>query len=443
MIYVHVPGIADTAAERILDVAAPFASLQAFIVESFGRASAALLSLLSGWLCALKLTGGSISSMAPRADKAVDAAAALGMIMSRVRSTIVPMVFWALLTMVVYAVVTLFRPTFLLLEGETLAVTFWRYLNTILFLTEAPHGPTLHLSFLRDLFVCFLLAPVLIAVLKRHAVPLVVAIGIVYIADGTSVIILRPLILFAFTLGLWGALRGVSPTALDGTTGWWLALACLSTLGVLIANAGHLDALDRLLETVGLDLRESVLYPLARLFVSLSVWCVSAHIVRQPAGQLLRRQMPWLFATFCSHFLVLSVLYHGAWLPLAGSAGTGPVFFLWFLCAPVISLIVAYTAVRLVHQWLPELSPIMGSRLGGGGGGSGGTGVPTVALPASSASAAQSVRAVAGGLVKGAGIRAPVAPVSARGSVPGPGASATSSSRDRVASRRDPEKAPV
>ena len=407
MIYVHVPGMPEGVA-RVLDPSSPFASMQAFIVESFGRASAALLSVLSGWLCGLMLVGASIGSPTVRGARPVDKGVALSQIQRRVQSTIVPMIFWASVTMVVYAAVSLVRPTFLAPLGATLVVTLWRYVNTLVFLTEVPHGPTMHLSFLRDLFVCFVLAPVLLMVLRRHALPLVVAIGILYLADGSSALMLRPLLLFAFTLGLWAAVRGVSPTALDGTTGRWAVLTCLSAVGILMANAGHMDGVNRALVVVGLDLRESVLYPLARLFGSLS--------------RLLSRQMPWLFATFCSHFLVLSLLYHGAWLPLTGSVESGPLFFLWFLCAPVVSLAVAYAGLRLVDRWFPGLAPIMGSGFGRRPGGRGSR-VPTVALPTSIASTARSV-----------GSRtAPLAPVRA----------ATASARDRALPSRASAKAPV
>lgn len=364
MIYVHVPGVADNAVDRVFDASAPFASIQAFIVESFGRASAALLSVLSGWLCARTLLGGVSEPSVSRPSLSDVSGAARRLVRSRFHSTLVPMIFWASLTMVVFAAVSLVRPTFLAPDGAPLGATLWRYVNHVFFLTDAPAGATLHLSFLRDLFVCVLVAPLLLVGLTRHAIPIVLALGVLYLADLSSVIILRPLILFAFALGMWAAVRGASPRLLDGSPVRWLVLTGLLTIAVMWANAGYLDAIDQVLAAVGLDLRASVLYPLSRLFGSLSVWCIAAYVVSRSLGRLLRAQSPWLFTTYCGHYLILIVLYIAVWSPLSGSAESGPLYFMWFLVAPAIALLVAQVALRVIDRWLPKLAPIVGSGMG-------------------------------------------------------------------------------
>ena len=338
MIWVHVPGAPADGADRILDLADPAATLRAFLVEGVGRSSAALLSVVSGWLCAHLLLGG----RAPRA-----------LIGARARLILVPMLFWASVTVALYALVSTVRPTFLSAPGPVDAATVLRWIDSVAFLSSAPSGPTMHLSFLRDLFVCTCLAPALLALIRRWPRAVMVALGAFYLADLESPLVLRPLVLFAFAIGLWLAHRRVRLDAADAHLGWWIGASIFATVAVMLANAGAFAAPDAALASVGLDLRESVLYPLSRLFGSLAVWTLAARLVGTRAGGALAAQMPWLFTTYCSHFLVLGLLWAGLLAPL-GASGTAPGFTLWFLAAPLVALLVGRAIVRLtLARWPP------------------------------------------------------------------------------------------
>ena len=338
MIWVHVPGAALDGVGRAFDPLDLPATFRAFLVESVGRSSAALLSVVSGWLCARVLLGGRT---------------ARELVPARARAMLVPMLFWGLVTVALYAAMSLVRPTFLSSSGPLDASTVLRWIDSVAFVTSAPSGPTLHLSFMRDLFVCSCLAPALLWLLARWPGALIATLGLVYAFDLESALMLRPLVLFAFAIGLLLARRGAPVEAADPYLGRWAALALGCTALVMLANGGAFAGLDASLGTIGLDLRESVLYPLARLFGSLTVWAATARLVGTRVGRGVAAQMPWLFTTYCSHFLVLAVLWAGLLHPLGVSAAT-PGFTLWFVAAPLLSLLAGRAVVRVtLARWPP------------------------------------------------------------------------------------------
>ena len=346
MIWVHVPGAATDGVGRALEASDPAGTLQAFLVEAMGRSSAALLSVVSGWLCARTLLGG----RGPHA-----------LIRARARTVLAPMLFWSLATVAVYALVSLARPTFLTVSGpiDAQAVRLW--IDSVLFLSSAPSGPTMHLAFLRDLFVCACLAPALLWALRRQPAALLVGLGALYLGDLESVVVLRPLVLFAFAVGMWLALARVPTDAADRYLGLWVALTCVAALAVMLANGGAFGALEERLDPLGIDLRESVLYPVSRLFGSLAAWTLTARLAGSATGRALAAQMPWLFTTYCSHFLVLGVLWAGLLEPL-GLRAASPAFTAWFLLAPLVALLVGRAIVRLVLAWWPSGAAALGLR---------------------------------------------------------------------------------
>ena len=346
MVWVHVPGVAPDGAGRGLVPADGPVVLQALLVEGPGRAGAALLSVVSGWLCAHLLLGGRT---------------ARALIAGRARTILVPMLFWGGATVALYALVSLARPTFLSPTGPVDAAQVLRWIDAVAFLSAAPSGPTLHLSFLRDLFVCTCLAPLLLAGLARAPSTLLVALGLVYLVDLDSVLVLRPLVLFGFALGLWLARTRVRLEAVDPYLWPWIALTLGAATAVVLADAGALDALDAPLAAAGLDLRESVLYPLSRLFGALAVWALTARLAGRRAGRLLAAQMPWLFTTYCTHFVVLTLVWDGALAPLGASADS-PGFVVWFLAAPLLALLVGRATVRLTLARWPAGAVLLGLR---------------------------------------------------------------------------------
>ncbi len=344
MIYVHVPTMDADSVVYVFDGSRPFESLRAFLVEGFGRASASLLSLVSGYLSARVLVRATTSSR--------------DFFSRKFSSIFVPMVIWGTLTLLIYAVLSLVRPTFLTDEAPGYWVTLLHYLNTVFFLTDTPVGPTMHLGFLRDLFVCMLLAPWLVLALQRAAPLVLFACLAFYLFDVETVIILRPLILLGFVVGLWLFIATIDVEAADRYWWLWLLLAVLSTMTLLMFNAGAFPALANSLERIGLDAKEGLLYPICRLFGSLALWTMTLSMVQTRAGRWVAGVAPFAFITYCSHFIVLSLVFFMLWQPLF-NGGEGVLFMMWFLLGPALAFFAGWLLVQVLAPLLPHFTAVL------------------------------------------------------------------------------------
>ncbi len=341
MIYVHVPDGQTVAAVYSLTTGGFTTILQGFLVEGPGRAGAALLSVVSGYLAATTLLkpGSSVWALYRR----------------RFVSIIMPMVFWACITYLVYLIVSQSRPTFL-----DDAKTLMDRLNIIFFLTDMPTGATMHLGFLRDLFVCVLLSPLLLPAVQRMAWLLLPLLGVLYIFEHNqaSVLILRPLVLFAFSIGIYLATRKIRLDALDRLWPVFVMLSFIATMVILLVNSGAADSAVQSFADRGMEFDETVLYPVGRLFGSLAIWTLIPWMMGGRLQGWVKQFTPYLFAAFCSHYLMLTLLYYGAWSPLFGGRES-IIYVIWFLAAPVVSMAVAVLVVTVALRIAPPLATLI------------------------------------------------------------------------------------
>ena len=265
------------------------------------------------------------------------------------------MVFWATVTYLVYLLVSQTRPTFI-----DDAHTWMDKINIILFLTEMPDGATLHLGFLRDLFVCVLLSPLLLPALQRMAWLLLPILAAFYLFEHSqaSVIILRPLVLFAFSIGIYLAIRKARLDALDRYWAVFVVLAIASTMAILLFNSGIANSVVQAFAAKGLQFDETVLYPVGRLFGSLALWTLLPFMLNSRLRDWTTKFSPYLFAAFCSHYLMLTLLFYGAWQPLFGGREAS-LFTLWFLAAPLVSMAVAVLCVKVALLFMPPLASLI------------------------------------------------------------------------------------
>ena len=342
MIFVHVPdGIPGVPVYTFVTPDIGFI-LEAFLVEGPGRASAALLSMVSGFLVAASLLRGGISVST--------------LYRKRFISIVLPMIFWGLLTYAVYGLVSQVRPTFL-----ADAVTWLDKLNIILFLTELPEGATMHLGFLRDLFVCVLLSPLLLFVVRRFVWVLLLPLVALYLFDNhatTGLIIFRPLVLLAFTLGLLVAVRQWSLDSWDKYCLLFILLSVASTTLIIMADGGAFSGVSDAFAQRNLDFSETVLYPMSRLFGSLAIWTLIPYLVGTRFSNWLLQFTPYLFAAYCSHYLVLTLLFFGAWQPLVGDRDSA-LFIIWFLAAPVTALLASVVLVKATVFAAPPMGTLI------------------------------------------------------------------------------------
>ena len=148
---------------------ADFPLTEIIIVDTFGRSSVPLLSVLSGYFMVRFFAKRSYTTAA----------------LWRGRSLIVPMLIWNLIAC--------------LLLGFTAPI--W---DALLAVTDASR--LIYLTFLRDLFIMSLLTPALVVCAKKAPPVFIAAILAYYVLGWSNIVILRPQIAFFFSLGIFFAI---------------------------------------------------------------------------------------------------------------------------------------------------------------------------------------------------------------------------------------------
>jgi len=347
MIYVHVPLMESTGLSGAgLSL---FGLLQALLVDGYGRTSACLLSIVSGYLVAKSLKGNS-----PRY---------LQFYKRRFRSIYVPMVVWGIVTVLVFSFVSMVQTTFL--SDACGGKNVWSIdcLNVVFHFSAISTGPTMHLAFLRDLFVCMLLAPVLILVMRYLPLIGLAALTMVYILDWESMLVLRPLVILGFSVGVAIGLRQINFAWVDRFWLCWVIMAVLLALLTTAFNSGQLPKLQWLFAVKGFDAREALLYPLTRLFGALALWSLTLKMLSLSVMTWARKLEPYLFIAFCSHPLLLSMLQELSGRFIADSS-MSVLYPLWFVLAPAVSIAAAVVGMRLCGRLLPNiLHMVSGGRI--------------------------------------------------------------------------------
>ena len=122
----------------------------------------------------------------------------------------------------------------------------------------------------------------------------------------------------------------------------------------MMSNGNQLASAETALASVGVDLRETILYPLCRLFGSLAIWTLMPVVFRAKSFKRAHRLVPYVFTTFCSHQLVLNCIYEMMWVPLFGTSTDG-VYIVWFVMAPILSLLMGIAVVHAASAVTADL----------------------------------------------------------------------------------------
>jgi len=301
--------------------------------DLFGKAAVPLLSLVSGWLAAGSL----------------ERRGAVSFVRGKVRTVVLPMVLWNAIAVILVGGAAWVG----WIRGPT--PSSWSWLaNELLCLTH-PADIDVQTAFLRDLFVCLLLAPGL----SRMALAIqmgVVAAGLAYALSGASFpLLLRPTILVFFVLGMMArrsdALHRASSLPLILLGALYLGLAIIE-----VAIATHHPPLPT---PFGV---QAALDVALRAAAALFFWAVSWRIAASRfAGALLALE-PYVFLLFCSHLIMM-------WLaaPVIGLV-TGPLgaplYPLFLVTQPAIALAASVALGRAITRWSPGLAEALtGGRL--------------------------------------------------------------------------------
>jgi len=337
MIYVHVnPGSA--AFDPVEHGVRAFDALRFWIADSAGRASIGLLSVVSGFLAA-----GALSRMSyPR------------LVAKKLRSLVVPMALWSALFLAFVLVGDRISPGYF-------EQTFGRAFgldglpNWLFGITAGPaNGP---LAFLRDIFVCALLSPLLAAALRRAGWATLAVLFVVMAAPVRTELLVSANILFFYALGLRFGLAGFAPTRFGpiAVGAVWTAFAAGGALlawGEISAALGA-PVLPAAAQGAG--------YDLLRLAAAPAAWMAAGWLSRSSLGEWARLAEPYVFVAFCSHLIATTAAWF-VWQNLFGGY-YGALYPLFFFLGPALAFAAAFLLVETgARVWPQGLAWLNGGR---------------------------------------------------------------------------------
>lgn len=228
--------------------------------------------------------------------------------------------------------------------------------NAVLALTAPPAMVPLY--FLRDVFVCFLISPLLLVAARQAPVlsTSVLLVNGVLNADGPFFINSGiPLFFFVGCL-LWSRAVAIPTDGLPKTAAASLVVLVLLSLAPL---SGHAPP------GWSLSLPHSPAYGAAAiaLFAASAVvfWHCACWLRGHALGRLLMRYEPIAFFIFCVHGMVAGIWW--AVLVRTGLADSSATVLLYFICSPLLVLLISAIAMRIGIAVAPMLlGPLLGGR---------------------------------------------------------------------------------
>ncbi len=329
IVFVHVPHNPETS--PFLGVYGFFDWLRVFLGDALFRIGVPCLSAISGYLLF---------------RKGMQAFDYLATVKSKARTVLLPFLLWN--SALVAAV--------LLLQRFGVGVGYFPDLWNATPREMMSHGAAVEefplnvpLYFLRDLFVCILLSPILAFLVRRYAwATLGVLLVITAWPEVTLFIVQKKSILFSFTLGIALALYKIDLKALD-------AHAVKITAAVLGASAILATALYFTGPDFPFELE--LLRNLLAVFGAMGLWASSSLLIRSKAGKRLSETGSLSFWIFCAHYPLLVMMWM-VWN--RGGPDFYPAFYLGAVALAFIILVISNAQVR---SKLPKLYAVLtGSR---------------------------------------------------------------------------------
>ncbi|CAM5299389.1 surface polysaccharide O-acyltransferase-like enzyme [Aquamicrobium terrae] len=316
MMFVHVqPGIAENVYDRD---AGAFDIVYFIFSRLLGLSSVSLLSIVSGYFVVASLRK----------------AGSWKLVKSKLRTLVVPLAVWNVLMLALLAIYGLISGNWHDMPEFSAA----GMANALLALTTWPLD--VPLWFLRDLFVCCVLSPALLAGLTRA--PLATLLGLAaFMVFGDDLLIMqRPQLLLFFGLGMWLRIAGPDSRTIDRmarvlTAGLAIMVAIFLTLRVQRVLLSEMDPTLRL-----------ALDTLLRITMAGGFWLLTGAIRHSALATLCTRLEPYAFFLFCSHAILFNFLGI-AFRRFFGNYGSD-LFPLTFFSLPVIAVICAVLGLRVI-----------------------------------------------------------------------------------------------
>ncbi|HEX7876873.1 MAG TPA: acyltransferase [Sphingobium sp.] len=307
----------------------PQESLRWLLMEIFGRSAVPLLGLISGWLVA----GSSRTrNWLPH-------------VVRKARTILLPMVVWNGL-----AILFVSGAAWLLGLSAPVPVSLgWLFQE--LFIVSRNPDINVQMPFLRDLFLCMVAAPLLVRLPGWMLAMVVAGAAFAQLMGWGPPVLMRPSILFFFTIGMIARRGGVADrlAVLPWTTAAMPFLLLMTVQLYFSLSAGQ-----------GASLAVGLLDLAVRVAAAICFWRLSWALAGGPARGLLLRIEPFAFFLFCSHLILI-------WLggpvlgALFGKLGS-PLYPAYLLAQPLLVLI----AVLLLGSILSRAWPGMAKLLSGG-----------------------------------------------------------------------------
>ena len=296
----------------------------------FGLSAVPLLSIISGWLVAPSLARRPLAAF----------------YRGKARTILLPMLIWNALALAIVSGAAwlgwLYAPQ----------PVGWGWAANELTALARPNDINVQMPFLRDLFVCMLLSP-LLARAPGRLLALVIALALAWSIAGTALyVLLRPAILLFFCIGIlarrhdWARRVASRPLWL---TGAGYALLAALEMALQVGDA----AIDRPHLLAAIDLT-------MRLATAAFAWSLAWRLAATRAGKALLRLEPYAFLLFCDQ-LILIWIGGPAIGALTGPLGA-PLYPLYLMLQPVLVL----GGTLVVGRLLTALSPDLAALLSGG-----------------------------------------------------------------------------
>lgn len=318
MMFVHVqPGIA----ENVHDRDPGFFDLIYFSLSRIlGLSSVSLLSIVSGYFIVASLMKAGTFSLAR----------------SKFNTLVVPLVAWNMAMLVLLVAYGLMSGKWQDMPDNTLL----GWANAFFAVTEWPLD--VPLWFLRDLFICSLLSPLLLFGLRRFALP-TIALLVAYTLFGEDLYLLqRPQLMLFFGLGMWLRVAGSSAGFIDRlalalTVGLVAMIAVFITIRVERILLSEMDAVLRLTLDTSL-----------RVTMAGGFWALTGLIRHAGLAPTFSRLEPYAFFLFCSH----AILFNFAGIVFRRFFGNygSDLFPITFFTLPVLAVISAVIGLQLIRR---------------------------------------------------------------------------------------------
>ena len=308
----------------------PFGLFSQLLVDVMGRTAVPLLTIISGYLL---VTVSLESKYWPE------------IVRDKFRTLLVPLWMWNGLLLLLIAGAAR-------LTGKPLPdyVTEPAWYNAVFAFTETP--ATLPLGFLRDMFVCALLSPILIWLVRHALWPTLFAGFLFAILKPEQAIIIRHQLLLFYMIGLAFALCWnvpFKPTfGISGILSLIIVTSWFLFQDSLFSNVIHFN-----------DSVKQIFANISRICVAWILWNISLFIQSQRGRlyHIFSRTEPAIFIAFCSHFILFRAI--GQIVP-----DDTYLLPLLFLLQPLLAIVVSFGIILGLSPFAPRMLRILnGGRL--------------------------------------------------------------------------------